>query len=126
VLDENPPHGLGRCGEEVPSAIKLLIAHQAQIGLVDQGRGVKRVAGAFVGHMPGREPAKLVVDQRQQLRRGARVAVLDSAEEAGDLVHEAEDTRWKGSRQTPHEKGFAPKNMLRNQDGHLFSRHLEQ
>ena len=27
VLDENPPHGLGRRGEEVPSAVELLVAH---------------------------------------------------------------------------------------------------
>ena len=67
VLDEDPPHGLGRRGEEVPSAIELLVAHQAQIGFVDQGRGIERVAGPFVRHMTGRELAQLVIDQRQQL-----------------------------------------------------------
>jgi hypothetical protein len=54
------------------------------------------MAGPFVRHMPGREPAQLVIDQRQQIRRGARVAELDRVEEAGDLVHEAKDTRRGG------------------------------
>jgi hypothetical protein len=65
------------------------------------------MAGTFVRHMTGRELAQLVIDQGQQLRRAVRLAVLDRAEEAGDLVHEVEDTRREDCRQAPHAKGVA-------------------
>ena len=40
-----------------------------------------------------RQPAQLVVDQRQQLLGGVGVALLDRAQNAGDLVHEVKDSR---------------------------------
>src|SRR5262249_5572733 len=39
------------------------------------------------GQFLGRELAQLVVDQRQELRGGLRVALLDRVENLGDRVH---------------------------------------
>ena len=35
----------------------------------------------------GRQPAQLVVDQRQELLGGVRIALLDGGQDAGDFVH---------------------------------------
>ena len=45
--------------------------HQPQVGLVDQGGGLKRLAGLLLGQFLGGELAQLVVDQRQELLGGA-------------------------------------------------------
>ena len=48
VFDENPPHRLGRRGKEVAAAVPVLrlrfASNQPQIRLVDQGRGLERLA----------------------------------------------------------------------------------
>jgi hypothetical protein len=43
VLDEDTSHGLRGGGEEVAAVIKVLIADEPQVRLVDQGRGLKRL-----------------------------------------------------------------------------------
>ena len=60
---------------------------QPQVGLVDQGRGLERLAGLLLGQLLGRQLAQLVVDQRQELLGGVRVALLDGRQDAGDVVH---------------------------------------
>ena len=52
---------------------------QPQVGLVDQGRRLQRLAGLLLGHPRGRQLAQLVVDQRQELLGGVRVALLVQA-----------------------------------------------
>ena len=78
-FDQDAAHGLGRGGEEVAAAIpgrwRLSVRHQAQVRLVDQGRGLKRLSRLFLSQPLGRQLAELVVDQRQQLLGGRRVAV---------------------------------------------------
>src|SRR5262249_28096148 len=47
AVDDNPAHGFSRGGEEVTAAVPLrdlLDIHEAKIGLVDQGRGLERLA----------------------------------------------------------------------------------
>jgi hypothetical protein len=44
---------------------------------MDQGRGLERLPGLFVGQLLGSQAAQLVVDQRQELLGGVRVALLD-------------------------------------------------
>ncbi len=56
--------------------------------------------------MAGREPAQLVIHERQQLRRGARVAGLDGTEEAAGLVHQAKETHRDAGRPTSDPEGF--------------------
>ncbi len=59
---------------------------QAQVRLVDQGRRLKRLARLLLCHPLGREPAQLVVNQRQELRRGTAVALPDGVQDAGHLI----------------------------------------
>src|SRR5262245_37802915 len=61
--------------------------HQAQIGLVDQGRRLERLAGFLVGKSLGRELAEFIVNQRQELLRGGGIALLDGGEHACDVGH---------------------------------------
>ena len=55
---------------------------------MDQGRGLQRLARLLLGQPLGRELAQLVVDQRQELLRGVRVALLDGGQDAGDVTHD--------------------------------------
>jgi hypothetical protein len=61
--------------------------HQAQIGLMHEGRRLKRLPRRFVCQLLGRQLAPLVVDQRQQLLGGVGVAVLDGGQDTRDLGH---------------------------------------
>ena len=67
----------------------LVAVHQPQIGLVDQGRGLERLAGLLLGQLLGGQLAQLVVDQRQELLGGVRVALLDGGQDARDVGHKA-------------------------------------
>ena len=89
-VDQDAPHGLGGRGEEVPAAVPvpgLLPAHQPEVGLVDQGGGLERLARLLLGQLLGRQLAQLVVDERQELLGGVRVALLDRVQHPGDRVH---------------------------------------
>ena len=79
VVHQHPAHGLGGGAEEVPAALPghVPVAHQAQEGLVDQGRGLKGVAGPLAGHAPQGQGAQLVVDQLQQARPALAVVVVE-------------------------------------------------
>ena len=87
VVDEDPTHGLGRGGEEVPSAVELLIPDQPQVGFVNQGGRVEGVAGGFGRHARGGELPQLVIDERQQLGGGPAVASLGGTQELRELGH---------------------------------------
>src|SRR5262249_42960819 len=65
----------------------LLLADQAQVGLVDQGGGLERLPGGLLGHLVCGEFAQLVVDEEQELPGGVRVALLDGRQDAGDVAH---------------------------------------
>ena len=70
---------------------------QPQVGLVDQGGGLERLAGLLLRQPLRGEPAQLVVDQRQQLLGGLGVAPLDGGEDAGHVGHRRghrRPTRW--------------------------------
>jgi hypothetical protein len=89
-VDEDAAHGLGRGGEEVAAAVPelgLFHVHESEIRLMDQGRGLQRLAGLFLSEPLGREFAELLVDQRQELLGGVRVALFDGGQDAGDLAH---------------------------------------
>jgi hypothetical protein len=63
-LDQDVPHGLGDGGEEVPTAVELLVADKTQVHLVNQRGGVETVAAGFRGQARGGELALLLVGQR--------------------------------------------------------------
>jgi len=54
---------------------------------VDQGGRLQRLAGLLLGELLGGQLAQLLVDQRQQLLRGVRIAFLDGGQDAGYLTH---------------------------------------
>ena len=54
---------------------------------MDQGRGLERLPGLLLGQPLRGQLAQLVVDQRQQLLGGLRVALLDGREDAGHVIH---------------------------------------
>ena len=75
-----------RSGRGCSSAGPCSASDQPQVGLVDQGRGLERLAGLLLGQPLRRQLAQLVVDQRQQLLGGVRVALLDGGQDARDVV----------------------------------------
>ena len=66
VVDEDPPHGLGRGGEEMAPAFPaggFLGIDQTQISLVNQGSRLERLSGLLPGQPLGGQPPQLVIDQ---------------------------------------------------------------
>jgi hypothetical protein len=63
------------------------LADQPQVRFVHQGGGLERLPGLLADHLLGRQPTQLVVDERQQLLGGVRVALLDRGQDVGDLGH---------------------------------------
>ena len=60
VLDEDAAHGLGGRREEVAAAVPVqrhLLVHEPQVGLVDQGGGLQRLAGRLLGELLRRQLA---------------------------------------------------------------------
>ena len=74
ALDQDPPHRLGRRGEEVATAVPagILGTDQPQVSLMHQGRRLERLPGRFPGEPLGGQPAELAVNQREQLLGGSR------------------------------------------------------
>ena len=83
LLDEDAAHGLGDRGEEVAAAVPAVLRFvpgHAQERLVDQGRGLERLARRLAGQPRGGEPAEVVVDERQELGGCGRVVGRDRIE----------------------------------------------
>src|SRR5262249_23152983 len=81
--------------EEMPARVPpphLLLAHEPKVRLVDQGRGLERLLRSLLSQPLGGEPAQFVVDQRQELLGGGRVALLDGRQDLGDVGHAADNT----------------------------------
>lgn len=74
ALDEDATHRLG-CGcEEMAAAFKLLVADKPQIGFVNEGGGLKSLAGFLLGNPLRRQNAEFSVNERQQFRGGLSVS----------------------------------------------------
>src|SRR5262249_58655145 len=91
ALDQNAAHRLRGRGEEMTPAIPvlwLIAADQPKVRLVNQGRGLERLARPL-GGQPGRgQLTQLVVDEREQLFGRTRVASLDGGQDVGDVTHD--------------------------------------
>ena len=77
LLDQDPPHRLGRGREEVPAAIPALGvigAHEPQIGFVNEPGRLQSLTRLLVRHVSGREPAQFRIDEREQFGSRLRVA----------------------------------------------------
>ena len=71
----------------VSHQLGLVHVHQPEIRLVDQSRRLERLAGLLLNHLFGRQFAQLVIDQRQQLLSGLRIALFDGIQDLGDIAH---------------------------------------
>ena len=70
------------CSSAIPGP-----CHQPQIGFVDQGRRLERLPRLLPGELLRRQLAQLVVDQRQQLLGGGRVALFNGRQDQGYIIH---------------------------------------
>jgi hypothetical protein len=61
--------------------------HQAEVGLLDQGGGLERLAGLLLGQLRRCQLAQLVIDQRQELLGGLGIALLDGGQDTRDVGH---------------------------------------
>jgi hypothetical protein len=88
VVDQDPPHAFGGSRKKMRAIgpAGLLIAAQAQPNLVDQRGGLESLVLRFTRHFRGGQPAKFVVDERQQLFRRLRISLVDALENHCDLA----------------------------------------
>src|SRR5262249_57219086 len=70
INDEGAVYGHGGGGEEVAAAFYLVVGHQAQVGLVNQGGGLERLPGASRGPVSGQRAG--VTRRRPGARAGPR------------------------------------------------------
>jgi hypothetical protein len=92
LFHQDPSHRLGGRGEKMAAMMPALIrglAYQSQIGLMDQGGGLKRLPWLFPGHPLGRQLTQLVVHQGEQLLHRLGIAILDRTKDLGDVGHRA-------------------------------------
>jgi hypothetical protein len=68
-------------------------ADEAEVGLVDEGGGLKRLTGLLLSEFGGGQFAELVIDEGQELLGSVRIARFDLGEDAGDVGHGEQDTR---------------------------------
>ena len=68
VVHQDPPHGDGNDGQEAVAILggQLMLLEQPEVDLVDEGRSRQRVIGSFAMKLTARNPAQLVIDQRDQ------------------------------------------------------------
>src|SRR6266581_3618987 len=89
VFDEDAPHRLGCCGEEMAAAIPLLVcpAGETQPRLMHQRRRLQGLAWPFVGHLVRRELAQFLIDEGEQFLCRFGIALLNRVENASDIAH---------------------------------------
>jgi hypothetical protein len=56
---------------------------------VDQAGRVERLPRLLAGQLMRGQPAQLVIDQRQELLRGVRIASIDRIQELCQIAHRA-------------------------------------
>jgi hypothetical protein len=61
----------------------LVHLHQPQVGFMHERRGLQSLSWPFLSQLLGRQPAQLVVNQRQQLLGSVWVALLNGGHDAG-------------------------------------------
>src|SRR5262245_17864239 len=95
LVNQDAAHRFGGGGEEVAPAVPvpdLVRAHEPEVGFVDQGGGLQRLPRLLLGQLLGSELPQLVVDQRQQLLGGVRVAMLNLHQNLCYFAHGGNDT----------------------------------
>ena len=85
ILNQDPPHRFRRRAKEMAARIPLLRRvpfYEPQVRLVHERRRLECLPRPFLGQFLRGQSSQLFVDQRQQLLRSVRVALLDGAENA--------------------------------------------
>ena len=91
-VDEDSPHRFGRGGEEMAATLPSLWrvdVNKPQVCLVYQGRGLERLARRLVCQFLRGQSAQFVVDQRQELFSGLRIALFNCRQNLRDLAQDA-------------------------------------
>ncbi len=86
-VNEDASHRFRDGGEEVPTTVELLITNKSKIRLMNQGGGIERVTGFFMGHLRRRQLPQLVLHKRQQLGCRLAIASLSRFEKFCDVGH---------------------------------------
>jgi hypothetical protein len=73
--------------------LRFLNVNEPEIGVVNQGRRLQRLARLLLRHPFGSKSTQFVIDERKQLLRGAGVALLDRGQDASNVAHEREHIR---------------------------------
>jgi hypothetical protein len=108
-FDQDSAHSLRRGGEEVRAVLPKLVfgAHESQPCFVNERGGLQGLAGFFLRNLGGSEPAQLIINQRQQLIGGGRIAVLSRFQNARDIAH-AFKSSCKPKQETARNDGRVP------------------
>jgi hypothetical protein len=72
-----------------PQPVPVLVpvrTHQPHISFVHQGRRLECLPRFLPGQLRGRQPAQLLVDERQELLGVVRLALLDGGQTVGHVV----------------------------------------
>jgi hypothetical protein len=90
VVDKNASHGFGSGAEEVATTIPVLRfvrINQTKVGFVNQRRRLKRLPRPFLSHLLRGQLPQLIINQRQKLFCGVRVAGFDLRQDLCDVGH---------------------------------------
>src|SRR5262245_25577595 len=98
VIHEDASHDAGRDGEKMRAVVPRdrLAVYEAEIGLVDERGGLEAVARPLAGHAAPRDVSELLVDERNQLRKGSFVALPPGEEQASDMCRMIRNTAIVG------------------------------
>src|SRR5882724_4481691 len=98
VFDEDAPHRLGCCGEEMTAAVPLLVcpAGETQPRVMHQRRRLQGLAWSFVGHLVRGKFAQFLIDEGEQFLCCFGIALLNGVENASDFAHALEPKRSTG------------------------------
>jgi hypothetical protein len=66
----------------MPSFVKAC----PQVRLVDQGRGLECLPWLLLSEFLRRQLTQLIIDERQELLRGVRLALLDGRQDAAEVL----------------------------------------
>ena len=86
VIDKDVAHDLRGDGQKLRAARpgRLLLPGQAEVGLVDESRGLECVARALSTQVVSGAPAQLLVDERDQAITRLEIAVAPRLKESRD------------------------------------------
>src|SRR5439155_9000241 len=103
MVNHDAPHQLSGRRDKVGSALpdRLHIIDQPQVGFVENGGGLQRVASALPAHVMMREPVQFGLHQREQLLHRSLICTTPVAEQLGDLLSRGRGRRHTGC-STPH------------------------